>query len=160
MKQQSQAIERSEEADWPYASLLFLGSFGVRSKSGRVLAITSGISGLVMGWSLAMLTSDGPPPLLPAQAWALMLPLSAVPIMIALHRYLASLDELTRNMQLCSLAVGYGVAAILCMAVIGAVLAAPAGSLSSLHPVVYFIPLLIAETARGMTLVVLARRYR
>lgn len=158
MGRQAEATGRHGESGWPYASLLFFGMFGARSPGSLRLTAQSLLAGLVMGLSIAALTKDAPP-LLPALAWALMLPASAAALALGVSRYLRGLDELSRSIQLQALAVGYGTAMILGMALVGLLLIAPAGTAAGWHPAVWLVPLFIAETARCVALVVFARRY-
>lgn len=158
MGRQADTITRQDESGWPYASLLLCGLFGIRSPGALAYSARSILAAVVMGLSLAAVTQESPP-LLPAEAWALMLPASAAAIALAVFRYLRRLDELTRTIQLQALAVGYGTAVILGMALLGLLLIAPAGTAAGLHPTVWLVPLLVAETARGVALVVFARRY-
>jgi len=88
-----------------------------------------------------------------------MLPASAAALALGVSRYLRGLDELSRSIQLQALAVGYGTAMILGMALVGLLLIAPAGTAAGWRHAVWLVPLFIAETARCVALVVFARRY-
>lgn len=148
----SQGAERG--AMWPYASLFFLGVFGVKRPPERRLGRRMGIIWVVLIVAVVAVNTTGPP-------WNAFLA-TAIPGAVAASgwafaRYLGELDELSRTIQLRGLAFAYGCVMVLLFAWVafvevrgGVVPGTPA----------FLVWILLAEPLRGAALVWIARRYQ
>lgn len=141
---------------WPYASLLFVGFFGVRTPEGRRLAwrTTAALAAIVVAF-MGLGGAFGA--WVPRPVWALLIPASVCGIAWAYTRYLRELDELSRLIQLRAFSFAYAAAMVLFAAVVafGAVQAEPGEPVSS-GPVLW---ILLAEVLRGVALAYIARQY-
>lgn len=145
-------------AAWPYATLLFAGYFGADSPGGRAFrrrVWTAALALPVVGFLSRM------PGLreIPAPIWALTLPGIVAAVVWACVRYLAELDELSRLIQLESLAFSYGV--LMTLAALWCALdQAGLPVVRSMSGYWIFVFLMLAEPLRGIVLVIQARRRR
>lgn len=147
--------EYDESAEWPYASLAFFGFFGTGSPAGKRLARRT--TGFLLLFVVSMLgLDDGFRAVFPDLLWLVGLPGAVVGLWWSYARYLASLDELGRMLQLKAFAAGYGAAMTLL---------AIALAVAWIHPTprvpweLLALPI-FAEGFRGLALAYVARQYR
>jgi hypothetical protein len=144
-------------ASWPYSSLLLLGYFGADTRAGRLLVWRGmGALAVIMVSGAVLHAATGPTVLgMPLALWAAAIPLAVVAIGWAHVRYLASLDELARLIQLQALAFSYGAAMTLAAVLFGVSMIGdrqlPAHLLLAL--------LVLVEPMRGAALVYFARQH-
>ena len=144
-----------EDAEWPYASLLILGYFGADTPAGKRLARRT--TGFLLVFVVSMLgLRDGFEQLFPDLLWLLGLPFSVLGIWWAYARYMPTLDELSRVIQLRSFAVAYGAAMVLLAVGLAVAWINPTPRV----PWQLLALPVFAEGARGMALAHFARRYR
>lgn len=149
-----------EGDDWPYASILILGYFGSDSRAGKRLVLEASAALLLLVISAAALAGGFPGPGHPIQwLFAAALPLSVASIVWSYARYMSSLDELGRTMQLKAFAFSYGVVMTLAAAMVGLAMVTSGGS-GGEYPASYLWFLVAAEPVRAYALFVLARKYR
>lgn len=146
-------------ADWPYASLFFLGYFGSRTPEGKRLRMQSLMALGVILVSVIALRAEPQAPLL-RFAGAIGFPLGVAAMCWAFAHYLRALDELSRMIQMKACAFSYAVALVAASGMTGVLAAAGAFTSASIAPIVFMAVLVVAEMVRGITLVVLARSYR
>ena len=142
-------------ADWPYGTLLFFGFFGTDTPEGRRLAWRSSAL-LVVFVVCALGVRGGYDAFFPDALWVAGMPGSVVGLWWAYARYLGALDELSRAIQLRAFAAAYGAAMTLLAVGLTAAWVDPAPAAPEylvLFPV-------FAEGFRGLTLAMLARKYR
>lgn len=157
-RQELEADERSSE--WPYASLLVVGVFGVRSPAAKKTLFTTTLALLLVVVSLLGL-GDRIAHGVGDWVWAMVLPLAVAWIVWANVGYLRSLDELGRTLQLKAFALSYGAVMTLAAVLVGVVNAmTAAGGYATVDAHVFFLVLVLAEPIRGVALAVLARNYR
>lgn len=142
-------------SEWPYASLFFFGFFGSDTKAGRLLAWRSTAALLVFVIAAMVLGGAIPQPL-PDIVWVLAMPGAVGAIGWAYARYLETLDELGRLIQLKACAVSYGAAMVFAFALIAVGFARP-GLVDA--PLNYLPFIALVEVVRGVALVHLARAY-
>lgn len=145
---------RGADSEWPYASLLFWGFFGLDTPEGRRFGLETA------GWFalLALAAVTAAVGRVPA-ALGVALPIVVLGLGWSYTRYLSRLDELSRRIQLDSFAVSYGAAMALGAGLAGWAMVDPEG-LGAISPAALFWVLGGAEVVRGVVLVRLARRYR
>lgn len=147
--------EEADEAAWPYASLVISGYFGSGDVGGRQLArrTTAALALIVPGGVGASGAFDlGVPQLVCGLAF----PLGVALISWSFARYLDTLDELSRMIQLQALAFAYFATMFLFFTAVGFALRQPDGRLS----IFTVLLVVLAEPLRGMALVYFARKYR
>lgn len=144
-----------ERSGWPYGSLFWMGYFGPDSHAGKALRwrVTFGLLLTAFGPAFGRLPTWPPG----RAAGALLAPLGIVLVVWAYARYLASLDELRRLIQLEALALSYGTVMVLGAFWLGFNVTDFAFASSTAGGMVFY-SLLLAEIVRGVILVVLARR--
>lgn len=143
-----------DAAEWPYATLFFFGSFGTHTPAGRRLRRESGLSLAVVVAGIILVNAQLPVPVL---IGAIGLALGVAGMGWSYSRYLGSLDELGRLMQLKAFSFSYGAVMTLAAALTGAWRVVGGGTID---PLAFLVVLVLAEPLRGVALVVLARRYR
>lgn len=143
-----------DAAEWPYATLFFFGSFGAHTPAGRRLRRESALS-LALVIAGTILVNAGLT--VPVVIGAIGLPLGVAGMAWAYSRYLGSLDELGRLVQLKAFAFSYGAVMTVGAALTGSWRVAGGGAID---PLVFLAVLVLAEPLRGLSLVVLARKYR
>lgn len=155
-------METPESSQWPIASIIGYGTFGMKTPAGRRYHIRSAIALVTLSifWPLTFFLwwFDTGPSLLWRAIAGVAPGLAVGYISWEARRYWLSLDELGRRLQLEASAYGYLVAWVASTLL---------GGLSFIfigHPWVWLWcnPLwvfVIAETARGVILYYLARRY-
>lgn len=157
MSETSTEVERDvrEEAAWPYASLLIFGYFGSGDAGGRRLArrTTAALALIVLGSLGATGAFDiGVPQLV----WVLAIPLGVALIGWSYARYLGTLDELSRMIQLQAMAFAYFATMVLFFTAVANALRQPDAQL----PMFTVMLVVLAEPLRGMALVYFAHKYR
>ena len=155
---------------WPYAAMLGFGYFGAGTPEGRSHRTRSMIALAVFLLAYVGATITTLP-------WALrvacgvMVPLSWVAILWSTIRYVSTLDELTRLIQLEATALAYGVVLVVgsiwfalgALRVLEGIQVAPTfdeRKMRSLLAVAIPTTMLVVEVLRGAFLVMLARRRR
>ena len=155
---QGDRTDRVEEGtEWPYTTLLLFGFFGTDTPAGKRLARRN--NGFMVLFLVCMFASgarDGFHALFPDLLWLLGLPGSVIGTGWAYARYLRSLDELSRMLQLKAFAFGYGAAMTLVATALAVTWIAPT---PRVRWELLSLPVL-AEAFRGLALVHLARQYR
>ena len=142
--------EQHEKNTWPYASLFFFGFFGKDSPGGRTLAGRTTIALLIFLAGFLLMTATWEYPVLSSFALTL-IPASVLIIMWAYKEYLSGLDELSRLIQYEAFAFSYGIAMLLAVTLyafeirMGVSIAA--------------IWVILAELMRGLSLVIIAKKY-
>jgi hypothetical protein len=144
---------RSEAApSWPYASLLFLGIFGRGDEAGKKVSFRARISAVLFLSGVFMLQLETPAGITLLGQMAMVG--AGLTFMWSIARYLQSLDELSRLIQLEAFAWSYGALLVL------ALFASAVGGgpvVASVDPVWIIV---VGEVVRGPALVMVARRYR
>lgn len=152
MTTESQLPSDEQGAAWPFRTMLLMGTFGSKDPAGRRFHRQSWLAlfFLVIGALVAKLVAMS----WPAVNW---LPSSVVGawfvyVALRLWKYVSSLDELPRRLQLEAMALTYLTGFAICMFL--GLFGLNFGF--RINPM-YFVAL---EPVRGAILVVLARRYR
>jgi hypothetical protein len=148
-------LTEDEGAEWPYASLVFFGFFGTGSPAGRRLAFRT-TAFIVLSVVSILGLSDGFEAFFPDLLWLLGLPGAVLGMWWSYARYLGSLDELSRTIQLKGFAAAYGAA----MTLLAGSLAIAWFDPSPRVPWELLALPVFAEAVRGMALAYVARQSR
>lgn len=151
----NESDRRTNDSAWPYASLLFFGFFGSDTPAGRRLAWRSTVALLVFGVAAVALGGSFAQPV-PDIVWVLAIPGAVLAIGWSYARYLASLDELSRLIQLKACAFSYGAAMVVAFGLVALGMADTGGAAVAGR---FLWLIAFVEILRGLALVRLARTY-
>jgi hypothetical protein len=147
--------DEGSESTWPYSSLLLLGFFGADTPGGKRLAWETAVPAAVFVAATLVLSGVVSQPL-PNLVWALAMPACVIAIGWSYSRYMETLDELSRMIQLKAFAFSYGAAMVIAVGVGALVLTYPQIARA---PGLLLLLILFVEPLRGAALAYLARKY-